>query len=72
MEHFDCYNIHESIRCDRLVFAKKIVISDFSYFTADLDLSEYFKPEKYEDIIKTTLPHIHKYKKAKYKYIDQS
>ena len=58
IHHFECYNIHESIRCDRLVFAKKILISDFSYFTADLDLSEYFKPEKYEDIIKTTFDYL--------------
>ena len=30
VHHFECFNIFEHIRCDRLIFANKIVISENS------------------------------------------
>jgi hypothetical protein len=37
IHNFECYNIHESIRCDRLVFAKRIIVSELSQYTNLLD-----------------------------------
>jgi hypothetical protein len=54
VHHFECFNIFEQIRCDRLVFAKKIVVSDKSVFTENYDLSGNVLWEDYDNIIPRT------------------
>jgi len=51
VHHFECFNIHESIRCDRLVFAKKMVISEGSIFSDILDTNKYIVYSDYEQLI---------------------
>ena len=51
VHNFKCFNIHESIRCDRLVFAKKIVVSDYSKYYDKLDICNNIFYEKYENLI---------------------
>jgi hypothetical protein len=54
VHHFECFNIFEQIRCDRLVFAKKLVVSDKSIFTENYDLSGGVLWEDYDNIIPRT------------------
>ncbi len=54
VHHFECFNIFEQIRCDRLVFAKKLVVSDKSVFTENYDLSGNVLWEDYDNIIPRT------------------
>ena len=51
VHHFECFNIHECIRCDRLVFAKKIVISDKSIYQEETDTCDYMIYSDYEKLI---------------------
>ena len=51
VHHFECFNIFEQIRCDRLIFARKIVVSDKSVFTENYDLSGNVLWEEYDNII---------------------
>ena len=51
VHHFDCFKIFEDIRCARLVFAGKIIISDESLFQNDIDLEPFIYWTKYNDII---------------------
>lgn len=51
---FDVYNIFEHIRCDRLIFANKIIISDKSLYQDLLDIKDYVIWEEYDKIIDTT------------------
>ena len=51
VHNFKCFNIHESIRCDRLVFAKNIVVSDYSKYYDKLDICNNIFYEKYENLI---------------------
>lgn len=51
IHHFECFNIFEHIRCDRLIFAKKIIVSDKSLFGDKLDVSPYIFTEEFENII---------------------
>lgn len=53
IRHFSCYNIHESIRCDRLVFAKKLILSESSIFTDVVDIKNCIFYEKYENFLNT-------------------
>jgi len=54
VHHFECFNIFEQIRCDRLVFAKKIIVSDKSMFTENYDLLGNVLWEDYDNIIPRT------------------
>jgi hypothetical protein len=54
VHHFECFNIFEQIRCDRLVFAKKIVVSDKSMFMDNYDLLGNVLWEDYDNIIPRT------------------
>jgi hypothetical protein len=54
VHHFECFNIFEQIRCDRLVFAKKLVVSDKSVFTENYDLLGNILWEDYYNIIPRT------------------
>jgi len=51
IHHFSIYNIFEHIRCDRLVFANKIVVSDKSLYMEDLDIYNFIIWKDYDDII---------------------
>ena len=51
IHHFTCFKIHESIRCDRLVFAKKIIVSEPSIFPDYVDTKNYIIYEDYENIL---------------------
>lgn len=51
VHHFECFNIFEQIRCDRLIFAKKIIISDKSIFTETYDMVDNVLWEDYDNII---------------------
>jgi hypothetical protein len=62
VHHFECFNIHECIRCDRLVFAKKIIISDNSIYKEKTDTSEYIIYSDYDKLIdkaKSVLENFH-------------
>jgi hypothetical protein len=54
IHHFECFNIFEQIRCDRLIFAKKLVVSDKSVFTESYDLLGNVLWEDYDNIIPRT------------------
>ena len=54
VHHFECFNIFEQIRCDRLVFAKKIIVSDKSMFMDNYDLLGNVLWEDYDNIIPRT------------------
>ena len=55
IHHFNCYNIFEHIRCDRLLFADKIIISDKSLFMEELDVYNFVIWEEYDNIINKTI-----------------
>lgn len=54
IHHFDCFNIFEHIRCDRLIFSNKIIISDKSYKQENLDINKYVIWEDFDNIINKT------------------
>lgn len=54
IHHFDCFNIFEHIRCDRLIFSNKIIISDKSYQQENLDINKYVIWEDFDNIINKT------------------
>jgi len=51
VHHFECFNIFEHIRCDRLIFADQIIISDKSYLMENLDIFSFVIWKDYEDIV---------------------
>ena len=51
---FDVFNIFEHIRCDRLTFANKIIISEKSIVSSLLDIKDYVIWEDFDKIIDTT------------------
>lgn len=51
VHHFECYNIFEHIRCDRLLFANKIVLSDESILMNELDVSPYIHWCKFDKLL---------------------
>jgi len=51
VHHFECFTIFEHIRCDRLIFANKIIISENSLYSEDLDIDMFIIWKKYDDII---------------------
>lgn len=51
IHHFECFNIFEHIRCDRMIFAKKFIVSDKSILGDKLDVTPYIFAEDFEDII---------------------
>ena len=55
VHHFECFNVFEHIRCDRLIFAKKIIISDESLYSNKLDINNHIIIEKFDDLIKKTI-----------------
>lgn len=51
VHHFEVFNVFEHMRCDRLLFANKIVISEKSLFMEELDIFSCIIWKNYEDII---------------------
>lgn len=51
VHHFECFNIFEHIRCDRLLFANKIVLSDESILMNDLDVFPHVQWCKFDNIL---------------------
>ncbi len=60
---FDNYNIYESIRCDRCVFNKMIVISEESLFPDLVMLKDKIIMCKYDEIIEKTIDVLNNYEK---------
>lgn len=54
VHNFDVFNIFEHIRCDRLIFANKIIISDKSLLQDLLDIKDHVIWEEFDKIIDTT------------------
>lgn len=54
VHHFECYTIFQHIRCDRLVFANKLIISENSLCVDDLDIKSHVTWSEYKDLIQTT------------------
>jgi hypothetical protein len=51
VHHFEAFNIFEHIRCDRMIWAKKIIVSDNSLGMDKLDITKYIFCEEFDDII---------------------
>lgn len=53
VHNFDVFKVFEHIRCDRLIFANKIIISDISLNSSKLDIYPCLIWKEFEDIIPT-------------------
>lgn len=51
IHHFECFNIFEHIRCDRMIWAKKIIVSDKSMYMDKLDVTPYVYCEEFDNIL---------------------
>lgn len=51
IHHFECFNIFEHIRCDRMIWAKKIIVSDKSKYMDKLDVTPYVYCEEFDNIL---------------------
>ena len=51
IHHFEVFNIFEHIRCDRMIWAKKIIVSDNSLGMDKLDITKYIFCEEFDNII---------------------
>lgn len=51
IHHFEAFNIFEHIRCDRMIWAKKIIVSDNSLGMDRLDITKYIFCEEFDNII---------------------
>jgi len=54
IHHFEVYNIFEHIRCDRLLFSNKLIISEKSLYMEDLDIFPLVHWKEYNDILAYT------------------
>ena len=53
VHHFECFRIFQHIRCDRLIFANKVVVSEDSLMGDQLDLAHCFISCHYDNLIAT-------------------
>ena len=53
VHHFECYKIFQHIRCDRLVFANKLIVSENSLCVNDLDIKNHVLWSDYKDLVET-------------------
>lgn len=53
VHHFECYKIFQHIRCDRLVFANKLIVSENSLCVNDLDIKNHVLWSDYTDLVET-------------------
>ena len=51
IHHFEVFNIFEHIRCYRMIWAKKIIVSDNSLCMDRLDITKYIFCEEFDNII---------------------
>lgn len=51
---FSCFRIFQHIRCDRLIFANKIIVSDISLFGESLDIYDHVTWRPFDSIIQAT------------------
>lgn len=51
IHHFEAFDIFEHIRCDRMVWAKKIIVSDKSKYMNKLDITPYIYCEEFDNIL---------------------
>ena len=51
IHHFEAFDIFEHIRCDRMIWAKKIIVSDKSKYMDKLDVTPYVYCEEFDDIL---------------------
>ena len=54
VHNFDVFNVFEHIRCDRLLFANKIIVSDKSVWQTQLDIHDFVIWEDFDNIISKT------------------
>lgn len=54
IHHFEAFNIFEHIRCDRMIWAKKIIVSDKSMHMDKLDITRFIFCEEFDEIIPRT------------------
>lgn len=54
IHHFEAFNIFEHIRCDRMIWAKKIIVSDKSMHMDKLDVTRFIFCEEFDEIIPKT------------------
>jgi len=55
VHHFECYKIFQHIRCDRLVFANKIVVSEKSLLVDQLDIKNHVIWADYNQLLQVTM-----------------
>lgn len=55
VHHFECYKIFQHIRCDRLVFANKLIVSENSLCVNDLDIKNHVLWADYKDLVQTAM-----------------
>jgi hypothetical protein len=53
IHHFECFTAFEHVRCDRLIFADKIIISDECFQQECLDIYPFVLFVKYPEILAT-------------------
>lgn len=53
VHHFESFRIFQHIRCDRLIFANKVVVSENSLMEDQLDVAPYFISCPYDQMIAT-------------------
>lgn len=51
IHHFEAFDIFEHIRCDRMIWAKKIIVSDKSKYMDKLDVTPYIYCEEFDNIL---------------------
>jgi len=61
VHHFEVFNIFEHIRCDRMIWAKKIIVSDNSLGMDRLDITKYIFCEEFDNIIPMAEKVLHKF-----------
>ena len=54
IHHFNCFFIFQHIRCDRMIFANKLIVSDISLYGDTLDVYDYVTWRPFDNIIQTT------------------
>lgn len=54
IHHFSCFFIFQHIRCDRMIFANKLIVSDMSLYGDKLDIYDYVTWRPFDTIIQTT------------------
>ena len=61
VHHFECYKIFQHIRCDRLVFANKLIVSENSLCVDDLDIKNHVIWSDYKNLLQTTMDVVQKF-----------